>query len=490
MSGETDYILRNSQTMSDMSEASSVSDTRGLMEEKEDGKPRSSIPMTSFNFINSIIGSGIIGIPFALHQAGFGLGIILLILVAYFTDYSIFLLIEGGQLSNTDTYQDMVLVAFGRPGFYLLTVLQFLYPFIAMVSYNVIIGDTITKVIIWISGENATLVHSVLGNRQFVILVVTLVVTLPLSLYKNIAKLGKWAFLSILLILFIMVAAIIRLSTYIGEIPPTDDAWQFGNYNLTQAIGIMAFAYMCHHNTFLIHSSLENPTKKRWGFVTHFSVMFAMAMCLILGIVGYASFTGATQGDLMENYCSDDILMNIARVSFAITIMLTYPVECFVTREVVENAVFPTNPEAPLWRHVTVTCTIVGLTAAVSMATDCLGIVLELNGVLAAAPLAYIIPAACVMRLRQEAVFSRRNIGPFLLMSFGILVAVAGFIMAVINLAQGSSCSHGKEPGYCRVLSMQNVTSQEEKELAQRHKHALGLGEKKPAFVSFIDSIF
>ena len=47
--------------------------------------------------------------------------------------------------------------------------------------------------------------------------------------------------------------------------------------------------------------------------------------------------------------------------------------------QVVENAVFPTNPEAPLWRHITVTCTIVGLTAAVSMATDCLGIVLELN---------------------------------------------------------------------------------------------------------------
>ncbi|GFN75345.1 sodium-coupled neutral amino acid transporter 11 [Plakobranchus ocellatus] len=490
MSGERDYILRNSQTMSDMSETSSVSDTRGLMEEKEDGKPRSSIPMTSFNFINSIIGSGIIGIPFALKQAGFGLGIILLILVAFTTDYSIFLLIEGGHLSNTDTYQDMVLVAFGRPGFYLLTVLQFLYPFIAMVSYNVIIGDTITKVVIWMCGNNASLVHSVLGNRQFIILLTTLVVTLPLSLYKNIAKLGKWAFLSILLILFIMVATIVRLSTYIGEISPTEDAWEFANYNLTQAVGIMAFAYMCHHNTFLIHSSLENPTQKRWNFVTHFSVMFAMVMCLILGIVGYASFTGSTQGDLMENYCSDDILMNIARVSFAITIMLTYPVECFVTREVVENAVFPANPEAPLWRHITVTCTIVGTTAAVSMATDCLGVVLELNGVLAAAPLAYIIPAACVMRLRQEAVFSRRNIGPFLLMCFGILVAVAGFIMAIINLAEGSSCSHGREPDYCQGLNSNNASTLAEARMARRQRLAAAMGKEKPAFVEFVDSIF
>jgi sodium-coupled neutral amino acid transporter 11 len=39
-------------------------------------------------------------------------------------------------------------------------------------------------------------------------------------------------------------------------------------------------------------------------------------------------------GDLLENYCWSDILMNISRILFAVTIMLTYPVECFVTREV------------------------------------------------------------------------------------------------------------------------------------------------------------
>ena len=39
-------------------------------------------------------------------------------------------------------------------------------------------------------------------------------------------------------------------------------------------------------------------------------------------------------GDLLENYCKDDDLMNAARFGFAITIMLTYPIECFVTREV------------------------------------------------------------------------------------------------------------------------------------------------------------
>lgn len=47
-----------------------------------------------------------------------------------FSDYSLVLLIHGGELSNTNTYQDVMRAAFGRPGFIVLTIMQFLYPMI------------------------------------------------------------------------------------------------------------------------------------------------------------------------------------------------------------------------------------------------------------------------------------------------------------------------------------------------------------------------
>lgn len=53
----------------------------------------SSLPHALFNYINSIVGSGIIGIPYALHRAGFGLGLLLLALVAVITDYSLILMV-------------------------------------------------------------------------------------------------------------------------------------------------------------------------------------------------------------------------------------------------------------------------------------------------------------------------------------------------------------------------------------------------------------
>jgi hypothetical protein len=39
-------------------------------------------------------------------------------------------------------------------------------------------------------------------------------------------------------------------------------------------------------------------------------------------------------GDLFENYCRSDDLVTFGRFCYGITVILTYPIECFVTREV------------------------------------------------------------------------------------------------------------------------------------------------------------
>lgn len=70
------------------------------------------------------------GIPYALHQAGFILGFLLLGFVALVTDYSLRLMVRSAHISGSFSYQGLMEAAFGQTGFYLLTVLQFVYPFI------------------------------------------------------------------------------------------------------------------------------------------------------------------------------------------------------------------------------------------------------------------------------------------------------------------------------------------------------------------------
>ena len=45
------------------------------------------------------------GMPYAFRLAGVGLGTFLLIFIAVITDYSLILMVKGGELAGTTSYQ-------------------------------------------------------------------------------------------------------------------------------------------------------------------------------------------------------------------------------------------------------------------------------------------------------------------------------------------------------------------------------------------------
>ncbi|XP_028603252.2 putative sodium-coupled neutral amino acid transporter 11 isoform X1 [Podarcis muralis] len=410
-------------------------------------KPRnkggtSNLSSAAFNVINSIIGSGMIGLPYSLKQAGFPLGILLLLAVAYITDYSIILLIKGGNLSGTNSYQALVNKAFGFVGYLILSALQFLYPFIAMISYNIITGDTLTKVFQRIPG--AVDQDNLLIGRHVIILCVTIIFTLPLSLFRNISKLGKVSLVSLILTVLILVFGIIRAITFSAQVTQTENPWVFAKPNAAQAIGVMSFAFICHHNSFLIYGSLKEPTLSNWARVTHVSVSFAVFVSLLFATCGYVTFREYTEGDIFENYCRDDDLATFGRFCYGITVILTFPIECFVTREVLANVFFGGNLTTIY--HVALTVIVIALATSVSLVYDCLGIVLELNGVLSATPLVFILPAACYLRFSKERWTHSDNLLSALILTIGVLVMIVGFVMTVLH---PQDCSHGQEMPYC-----------------------------------------
>ncbi|KAL4636204.1 putative sodium-coupled neutral amino acid transporter 11 [Arapaima gigas] len=405
------------------------------------GGGRSSVPSACFNFINSIIGSGIIGLPYSMNQAGLPLGMILLLITAFITDYTIILMIKGGNLSGAWSYQSLVQNTFGFTGYLILSALQFLYPFIAMISYNIITGDTLTKGFQRIPGVGP---DHILADRHFVILMTTVLFTLPLSLYRDVSKLGKVSLLSTVFTLAILVTVVIRAATLGPKIPAEENAWAFAHWNAFQAMAVMSFAFICHHNSFLIYSSLEEPTLRNWCRVTHVSVGSSAFVSLLFAVAGYATFTGYTQGDIFENYCQSDNLATFSRFCYGISIITTFPLECFVTREVVSNVFF--NGVLTSVSHIAVTMVIIAVTTAISLTYDCLGIVLELNGVLSATPLIFIIPSACFLKLSGGRWFQGDNFMPCIILLVGVFVMIIGLIMTVMY---PQDCSHGAEMPYC-----------------------------------------
>ena len=88
--------------------------------------------------------------------------------------------------------------------------------------------------------------------------------------------------------------------------------------------------------------------------------------------------------NVLSSRSFSDNLMPVSRIFFTFTVLLTYPLECFVAREVIINAFLGKKTSGEddsnsQTIHIVLTLAIVATVTAVSFATDCLGIVLELN---------------------------------------------------------------------------------------------------------------
>jgi sodium-coupled neutral amino acid transporter 11 len=76
----------------------------------------------SSNLVNSIVGAGIIGIPYALRESGLIAGLLLLVLVSYLTDKSLRVIVGLAsfhpKLRNKDvrTFEDLASFPFGSAG--------------------------------------------------------------------------------------------------------------------------------------------------------------------------------------------------------------------------------------------------------------------------------------------------------------------------------------------------------------------------------------
>jgi sodium-coupled neutral amino acid transporter 11 len=86
------------------------------------------------------------------------------------------------------------------------------------------------------------------------------------------------------------------------------------NDGVFQAIGVISFAFVCHHNSLLIYGSLKTPTMDRFAKVTHWSTAISMVACLGMALAGYLSFGDKTQGNVLNNFPTKNIMVNIARL--------------------------------------------------------------------------------------------------------------------------------------------------------------------------------
>ncbi|KAF2690656.1 hypothetical protein K458DRAFT_473818 [Lentithecium fluviatile CBS 122367] len=402
----------------------------------ESARPRSGMRSAFMNMANSIIGAGIIGQPYAFRNAGLVTGTILLIGLTITVDWTIRLIVINSKLSGTDSFQATVEHCFGKSGLVAISLAQWLFAFGGMVAFCVIVGDTIPRVMdaLFPSLSDMSFLW-LLTNRRAIIIILILGISYPLSLYRDISKLAKASGLA----LVSMTIIIITVITQSFRVPAESRGQLRGSIlihsGLFESIGVISFAFVCHHNSLLIYGSLRKPTIDRFSRVTHYSTGISLIACLIMALFGYLTFGDKTLGNVLNNFPNDNLMVNIARLCFGLNMLTTLPLEAFVCREVMNNYWFPDEPYHPN-RHMIFTTSLVVSAMTLSLMTCDLGVVFELFGATSACALAYILPPLCYIKLSKKSSKTYVAMG---VVAFGCAVMAISLFKTMGKMAGGAS---------------------------------------------------
>ncbi|KUI74002.1 Vacuolar amino acid transporter 2 [Cytospora mali] len=403
--------------------------------EGERQRPKSGLRSAFMNMANSIIGAGIIGQPYAFKQAGLLSGVVLLVGLTVVVDWTICLIVVNSKLSGANSFQGTVEHCFGRSGLVAISLAQWLFAFGGMVAFGVIVGDTIPHVLqaIW-PGLSDMPVLGMLADRRAVIVIFILGVSYPLTLYRDIAKLAKASTLALISMVIILITVLIQ-----GIMTPSADRGSFTTPTLTintgifQAIGVISFAFVCHHNSLLIYGSLKTPTIDRFSRVTHYSTGISMLACMVMALAGFLTFGDQTLGNVLNNFPADNTMVNVARLCFGLNMLTTLPLEAFVCREVMLNYYFPGEP-FNMNLHLIFSTSLVVSAMVLSVMTCDLGSVFELVGATSACAMAYILPPLCYIKLTSRSWKTYVAIGVVI---FGCCVMVISTFQAVGKIIKG-----------------------------------------------------
>lgn len=421
----------------------------------EDSKG-SSIFGASFNFINSIIGAGIIGLPFAFENTGIFMGTILLYLVAVLVQYGVAGLVQRGAKAKCDNYEELCEKIIGLTGSRVLVFFMFLFAYGAMIAYLMVIGDTVPKVFTEIDAE------SILANRTWVILLFACLFILPLCLLKDMSSLANTSVLSIVSVVVIVITVAIRGPAAAKEqgINATNESnpYAFVRSELFAGLGGMSFAFVCHHSSFMVYNSLKVKTLENWNKVTRIAVWTSFVLSLALALFGYLNFFSHTQSDILDNFSVDDTAINVSRMLLSFTMVFTYPMEQFVARHCVLTLLFSENFNN--YHFYTVTIVLWAVTVIVGITVEDLGIVFEIVGAVAASTLGFTFPALIFFMeadtppvdqfwnminvwrkgsdvfkssVKERFVYFTRFWAPLVMLVFGIMAMVYGTVSASLS---------------------------------------------------------
>uniref|UniRef100_A0AAY4DR76 Amino acid transporter transmembrane domain-containing protein n=1 Tax=Denticeps clupeoides TaxID=299321 RepID=A0AAY4DR76_9TELE len=425
-----------------------------------DFEGKTSFGMSVFNLSNAIMGSGILGLSYAMSNTGIILFLILLTSIAVLSSYSVHLLLKSAGVVGIRAYEQLGKRAFGNPGKLLAAVVITMHNIGAMSSYLFIVKYELPLVIQAFLGK-----HSISGewflNGNYLIIIVSICVILPLALMRQLGYLGYTSGFSLTCMVFFLCSVIYKKfnipcpfetfsNSSINTTSHDECEWKTFTVNQQTAytVPILAFAFVCHPEVLPIYTELRNPTKRRMQSIANVSILGMFVMYLLTAIFGYLTFYGNVEAELLHTYSKVDPLDKLilcVRVAVLMAVTLTVPVVLFPIRRALLQLLFPDKPFH--WvRHISIALCLLFVVNLLVIFVPNIRDIFGIIGATSAPSLIFILPGLFYIRIvptEQEPLRSKTKIQAACFTALGFIFMTMSLTFIVLDWITGEKRSGG-----------------------------------------------
>ncbi|XP_051016223.1 sodium-coupled neutral amino acid symporter 1 [Acomys russatus] len=415
-----------------------------------------SLGMSVFNLSNAIMGSGILGLAFALANTGILLFLILLTSVTLLSIYSINLLLICSKETGCMVYEKLGEQVFGTTGKLVIFGATSLQNTGAMLSYLFIVKNELPSAIKFLMGKDEAFSDWYVDGRVLVVLV-TFGIILPLCLLKNLGYLGYTSGFSLSCMVFFLIVVIYKkfqipcmnaeqnatISANVTDV--CTPKYVTFNSKTVYALPTIAFAFVCHPSVLPIYSELKDRSQKRMQMVSNISFFAMFVMYFLTAIFGYLTFYEKVQSDLLHKYPSKngDILILTVRLAVILAVILTVPVLFFTVRSSLFELAKKTKFH--MCRHVSVTILLLVIINLLVIFIPSMKDIFGVVGVTSANMLIFIIPSSLYLKItNQDGDKGTQRIWAALFLGLGVLFSLISIPLVIYDWA----CSSGSDEGH------------------------------------------
>ncbi|KEF51905.1 uncharacterized protein A1O9_11894 [Exophiala aquamarina CBS 119918] len=388
--------------------------------------------------LKSFVGTGVLFLPRAFLNGGMLFSSLVLLGVAILS-FHCFILLVNTRLRVEASFGEIGGILYGRwlRGLILFSIVISQIGFVA--AYTVFTSENLQAFVLAVSKCKTFI------DIKFMVLM-QLIVFLPLSLVRDISKLGFTALVADAFILLGLIYLYYYDTHTIIEYGGIADITLFNPSTWTLFIGTAIFTFEGVGLIIPIQETMKEPKA--------FPGVLAMVMVIItvlftsIGALSYAAFGSQTKTVILLNLAQDNKMVNGVQLIYSLAILLSTPLQLFPAIRIMENELFTRsgkyNPYIKWKKNIfrfflVVVCALIAWGGAGDLDKF-----VALVGSFACIPLVYIYPPMLHLKAVARTPWQRGL--DYTVCAFGVVACVYTTILTIQQWVQGGAT---KPPGYC-----------------------------------------